>query len=79
MESTKPTNKQIDTLSKHETYYFFVCPSCGVESSSWRTSIENPGEDETQVYCVYGCGYIYLDYYESKVKIKHGKYGDYRA
>jgi len=41
---------------------FFKCPSC---KESWTPEplIENEGEDKTQVYCLYGCGYIFLEDY----------------
>jgi hypothetical protein len=41
---------------------FFKCPSC---KESWTPPppIENVGENETQIYCGYGCGFIFLEDY----------------
>ena len=41
---------------------FFVCPSCG---EGWYPSpkIENEGDEETQVFCNYGCDFIILEDY----------------
>ena len=48
----------------------FQCPSCYTE---WIGSpvIETLNEDletKTQVFCLYGCGFIYLDDYKPKIK-----------
>tara|TARA_R110001599_G_scaffold26931_9_gene94882 strand:- start:76 stop:294 length:219 start_codon:yes stop_codon:yes gene_type:complete len=42
--------------------YIFTCPSC---KESWTPAplIENEGEDKTQIHCLYGCGYIFLEDY----------------
>tara|TARA_R100000734_G_C3283573_1_gene76715 strand:+ start:375 stop:569 length:195 start_codon:yes stop_codon:yes gene_type:complete len=41
---------------------FFTCPSC---KSEWTPPplIENEGEEETLIYCYYGCGYLLLENY----------------
>ena len=41
---------------------FFVCPSC---KEGWfpTPEIENEGENKTQIYCGYNCGYIFLEDY----------------
>jgi hypothetical protein len=45
----------------------FQCPSC--KTSWWpEPEIENLGEDKTQIYCLYGCGYIFLEDYKSVTK-----------
>jgi len=55
----KATKEQLKTYSKHYKNGLFKCPSC---DSEWvgAPEIENEGERETQVYCLYGCGYIFL-------------------
>lgn len=60
----KPTDKQIKTRKKYIREYAngwneFNCPSCSTEQPI--PQIENPGEEQTQVHCNYGCGYIFLD------------------
>jgi hypothetical protein len=56
MEATK---KQYQTLNNHTSGHFFKCPDCG---SEWVgvPMIENPGEETTQIFCLYGCGFIFL-------------------
>jgi len=46
---------------------FFKCPSC---KESWTPSppIENEGEEKTQILCLYGCGYIFLEDYKNMEK-----------
>ncbi len=53
-------NKVLDSFVKDG---FFKCPSCK-ESWTPNPSIENAGENKTQIYCGYGCGYIFLDDYK---------------
>ena len=45
---------------------FFKCPSC---KESWvpYPIIENIGEEKTQVYCNYGCGFIFLEDYHCQL------------
>ena len=62
----KPTKKQKETLKKHQDNFDFICPNCKSESNKHQTEIENPGEEKTQVYCNYGCGYIFLEDYKAK-------------
>ena len=46
------------------------CPQCKSNGGQYM-SVENPGEDWTQVHCAYGCGYYNLDdYYKPLKKIK---------
>ena len=55
-------NNQMLVLNSCIENGFFKCPSC---KESWTPEplIENEGEDKTQVYCLYGCGYIFLEDY----------------
>lgn len=57
--------KQNELLNSFEKDGFFQCPSC---KESWTPfpQIENKGEEETQIYCLYGCGFIFLDNYKTK-------------
>ncbi|MHA2216853.1 MAG: hypothetical protein ACXACY_12985 [Candidatus Hodarchaeales archaeon] len=56
--------KQNEVLNSFVKDGFFQCPSC---KSKWTPTpqIENKGEDETQIYCLYGCGFIFLDDYKT--------------
>ena len=58
----KPTKEQIAMLNGHCNGYGieteFKCPQCNVEQNI--PQIETPGEDITQVRCVYGCGFVIL-------------------
>jgi hypothetical protein len=62
-EKEQPTPKQKAVLESHidKRYNTFKCPSCKSEWQTYRVRVENPGEDETQVYCLYGCGFIFLN------------------
>ena len=56
-----PTKEQMNIIKSHVNKSGnFVCPSCQSETNQYMTTIENPSEDWTQVYCPYGCGYIEL-------------------
>ena len=57
------TKEQKAMILKHSTYYGFKFPCCNSEICN-TVLIENPGEeDKTQIYCLYGCGFIYLEDY----------------
>tara|TARA_R110001599_G_scaffold26931_8_gene94881 strand:- start:10102 stop:10302 length:201 start_codon:yes stop_codon:yes gene_type:complete len=62
MKTKTKMEKQNELLNSFVKNGFFQCPSC---KESWTPSpaIENKGEDETQIYCLYGCGYIFLEDY----------------
>jgi len=55
-----PTDNQLAAQCKVQFYLKSKCPQCLVESSQYL-AIENPGEDKTQIYCTYGCGYIFIE------------------
>ena len=60
IEEDLPTKEQTKTLAEANSSGQFVCPNCA-SSGGQNPQIENPGEDRTQIYCNYGCGYIYLE------------------
>lgn len=59
----QPTKDQVRTLKQYVKTYrgwdAFTCPQCSEEQPV--PTIENPGEDQTQINCRYGCGYMFLD------------------
>lgn len=59
MKLTKNQREQRDNIKDPESNYF-KCPSC---FSVWIGTplIWNPGEDKTQIFCNYGCGYLYIE------------------
>jgi uncharacterized protein YutD len=63
------TKKQIQSLNicfDHKG--LFTCPCCKTQSSQYP-DIENKGEDKTQIFCNYGCGYIFLeDHQQTEVR-----------
>lgn len=59
------TNEQLIAQDKVQFYLQSTCPKCKTNSSQYL-EIENPGEDKTQVYCSYDCGYIYIEDYLSE-------------
>jgi len=56
----EPTEKQVKILESHMEGDFYRCPQC---TTKWYgvPPIENKGEAETQVYCLYGCGYMFIE------------------
>ena len=65
MKEYKSTKKQRETVLKFADGNFFRCPSCKVESLG-IPMITNEGEDNTQIWCPYGCGFIFLEDYINK-------------
>jgi hypothetical protein len=63
MEKQNNTN-QIELLNSFVKDGFFQCPSCK-ESWTPTPAIRNKGEDKTQIYCFYNCGFIFLDDYKT--------------
>lgn len=59
----KTTELQEKELNKHIEDGWFTCPSCNTEYNDMYVQIENPGEEDTQISCVYGCGYLILEDY----------------
>jgi len=67
-----PTKDQIKAVQsmKRKTYHVenktisetYVWPCCGVEVLN-TPIIENAGEDLTQIRCLYGCGFIYVEHW----------------
>lgn len=54
------TKNQEEILQSHTNKRgWFTCPQCNSECNP-EPSIENKGEEDVQVYCLYGCGYINL-------------------
>ena len=51
---------QNEIIDSHIKGGCFRCPQCKIE---WygRPRIENEGEESTQVYCNYGCGYMFIN------------------
>ena len=58
---SKPTDKQKSSLARCYTNIGFKFPCCGVEIIDRSPQIENPGEDKTQIFCLYGCGYVFIE------------------
>jgi len=54
--------KQEEILQSHLTDGGFKCPQCGVHTVGW-ISIENEDapNELPQIYCHYGCGYMFLE------------------
>jgi len=63
----KSTKKQRETVRKFADGNFFRCPSCKVESLGIPV-ITNEGEDNTQIWCTSGCGFIFLENYINQNK-----------
>jgi hypothetical protein len=57
-------SKEQDALSQCVKDGLYQCPSCKSQTIR-QPSITNEEDedDKTQVYCPYGCGYIYLEDY----------------
>jgi hypothetical protein len=58
----KPTKEQLRILNLTYKGGLHTCPSCKVSYFAFK-DIENKGENKTQIYCNYGCGYIFLEDY----------------
>ena len=67
------TEAQIALFNRCIEYRMFISPCCGVETLS-HPDLTNPGEDTTQIYCGYGCGYIFLDDYIHDIDNKEDRY-----
>jgi len=63
----KSTKKQRETVLKFADGNFFRCPSCQANSFG-IPMITNEGEDNTQILCKYGCGFIFLEDYINKTR-----------
>ncbi len=64
MKLTKNQREQRDSCKDPESNYF-KCPSCLTE---WIGTplIWNPGEDKTQIFCNYVCGYLYIEDFKNR-------------
>ena len=54
---TQIQNSIVESHWNNGTWKF---PCCGSEICS-PPSVENKGEDYTQIYCPYGCGYVEIN------------------
>tara|TARA_R110000765_G_scaffold396661_1_gene490614 strand:+ start:188 stop:481 length:294 start_codon:yes stop_codon:yes gene_type:complete len=61
----EPTEKQVKILESHINDGEFKCPSC---EETWIAypDIENCGEDTVQIFCEYGCGFIFIEEINTK-------------
>ena len=64
-EAEEMSERQEEVVDSFMTGIIFTCPSCG-EGVVGFPMVENPGEDNTQIYCDYGCGYIFLEEFLNK-------------
>jgi hypothetical protein len=57
------TKEQFRVLYAFVKDGLFTCPGCGTQTVTVPL-IQNKGEEQTQVWCHYGCGFLFLDAYE---------------
>lgn len=64
LENIKYQEKQLrNNVTGRGILAEFDCPCCRVKQRI--PQIENKGEQRTQVRCVYGCGYLFLEDFAS--------------